>query len=121
MEVDKEKKNDASEDADKDNFVEGDNAAQYLDEEKDCQLEELPSHEEIYQQEAMSGYTGFKDRKELGDYFVAANYAITGRHTFWKLSFDPYARASSLKMYGYDLYDAWLFGNIAIVCYCMIM
>lgn len=149
MEVDEEKKNDASEVADKDNIVEDDNAAQYSDEDKDCQLEELPSHEEIYQQEEMSDYTGFKDGKELGDYFVAAklqgddcnlslhignlnslvfmqsrdpnNYAITGRHTFWKLSCDPYARATSLKMYGYDLYDAWLFGNIAIVCYCMIM
>ena len=26
-----------------------------------------------------------------------------------------------LIIYGYDLYDAWQFGNIAIVCYRMIM
>jgi hypothetical protein len=143
-----EKNSDKSGDADKDNEGEDDNTAEPSDEENSL-LDGLPSHADIYQQEEIPGYTGYKDGKELGEYFVAAklagddcnlslhignlsslvflqsrdpnNYAITGRQTFWKLSSDPYARGATLIMYGYDLYDAWLFGNIAIVCYCMIM
>jgi len=74
MEVDEEKKNDASEVADKDNIFEYDNAAQYSDEEKDCQLDELPFHEEIYQQEEMSGYTGSKMEKSLGISLLLQSY-----------------------------------------------
>ena len=111
--------------------------------------ETLPSHEDIYQQEELPGYTDFQDAKDLGAYFIAAKladdestlsfnfgnlnsleftqsrdpnyYAVTGRQSFWRFVGDPYTRATALIMYGYDLYDAWQFGDIAIVSYCMII
>jgi len=118
------------------------------DEEKDS-METLPTHEGIYQQDEMSGYTGFQDAIQLGTHFAAAklagdnstqsliignlhslvfaqsrdpnNLAVTGKQSFWKLVTDPYTRATSLIMYGYDLYDAWQFGDIAFVSYCMVV
>ena len=124
-------------------------SSEILDEEKDSELEALPTHGEIYQQEEMPGCTGFQDPKDLGVYFVAAKlvgdecnlslvignlnsmiltqsrdpncFAVTERQSFWKFSEDPYTRATALIMYGYDLYDAWRFGDCAFVSYCMIM
>ena len=125
------------------------NAAELSEDEDKDSLETLPTYEDIYQQDEISGYTGFQDAKQLGSHFAAAklaesdtsislvignlnslvfkqsrdpnNFAISGKQSFWKLVGDPYTRSSSLIMYGYDLYDAWQFKEVAIVSYCMIM
>ena len=111
--------------------------------------EKLPVHIDTYSQGEIPGYTDFKDAKELGAHFMAAKlshdgntlvlkignlkalefeqsrdpnaYAISGKQGFWRLLIDPYARAHGLLLYGYDLYDAWQYGEVAVVCYCMII
>jgi len=93
--------------------------------------------------------TGFKNAKELGDHFLAGkiasdgntvvvvvgslgalefhqsrnpdDYGITGKDSFWRLVVDPYKRAKTLIMYGYDIYDALQTGEKALVGCCMIM
>jgi hypothetical protein len=111
-------------------------------------FEKLPPRKAIDQIE-IEGYTGFKNAKELGDHFLAGkiasdgntvvvvvgslgalefhqsrnpdDYGITGKDSFWRLVVDPYKRAKTLIMYGYDIYDALQTGEKALVGCCMIM
>ena len=100
-------------------------------------------------QKEVENYTGFKNAKELGYHFKAAilggpgqvcsirvgnlghlefvqkvdpnDKVIEGKHGLFKFVRDPYARKQPLIMYGYDIFDAYQFGESAIICLCMIM
>ena len=93
------------------------------------------------------GYTGFRSDEEISNHLKAAmlgeqtfavkigtfgmiefdqtrdpeDYAIEGRHGFFKFVVDVYNRRVKLVFYGYDLFDGWQFAQSGLLCLSMIM
>ena len=122
-----------------------DDLGQHEEDEVDDELPQTDPMENIIPE--IDGYTGFRSNEEISDHVKAAmlgeqtfavkignfgmiefdqtrdpeDYAIEGRHGFFKFVVEVYKRRIKLVFYGYDLFDAWQFAQTGLLCLSMIM